>query len=232
MDEGHFKSVATRVFSDVGDAEAEVLWSLTLQASAALHGTTLAVHRHASDEAARLVPQALQVRPRFLDEQVLAAVTKIDGAVLVDTSGTCHAVGVILDGRATGTGDPSRGARYNSGVRYQAATAGDSMVIIVSEDGMINLLPDMRRLVSRSDVDDAVAQAEAAVSEDPVYEDFFRHWSSLEALAFYLDERQCARANDARARLEVHRNATSGTRTGWTPMTPDPAMDDSYFLED
>ena len=232
LDVAHFNSVATRVFAEVGDAEAKVLWALTLQASAASHGTMLVVHRHASEEAARLVPQAQQVRPRVLDPQVLAAVTNIDGAVLVDTSGTCHAVGVILDGHATGTGDPSRGARYNSGVRYQDATAGDSMVIIVSEDGMINLLPDLRRQVSRSAVDTVVANVEGAVSEDPDYEVFFRHWTHLEALAFYLDERQCARVNDARARLEAHRNATSNIRIGWTPMTPDPNMDNSYYVEE
>jgi len=241
LDVSHFKSVARRVFAEMGEAEADTLWGLTLEASQASHGTMLVVHRRADEEAARLVPQAQQVRPQLLDTSVLAAVTNIDGAVLIDTRGTCHAVGAILDGHAIGTGDASRGARFNSAVRYHAAHQGDSMVIIVSEDGMIDLLPDLRRQVSRRSVEAVVHNVEEAITDDPDFEVFFRHWEHLESLAFYLTREQCERANTARHALEEHRakpdpRDTSGlgriTRVSWAPLEPDPAMNASYFLDD
>jgi hypothetical protein len=203
----------------------------------------LVVHRNASEEAARLTPQAQQIRPQRLDSRVLAAVTSIDGAVLVDPNRTCHAVGVILDGHASGKGDPSRGARFNSAVRYHDTQTGQCLVIIVSEDGMINLLPDLRRKVSRESVEAAVGQLEKSLTDDPDYEVFFRHWEHLEALAFYLTPDQCERINAARTALENHRarphpddhDPTEGmvgriTHVGWTPFAPDPEMNSSYFL--
>ena len=49
---------------------------------------------------------------------VLRLVTNIDGAVLIEPSGICHAIGAILDGLATEKGDSSRGSRYNGALRY------------------------------------------------------------------------------------------------------------------
>ena len=81
----------------------------------------LVISERAADEAARLGSQALTVEPTRLDDSLVRQVTGIDGAVLVDPSGRCHAIGVILDGTATGAGDRSRGARYNSAVKYLAS---------------------------------------------------------------------------------------------------------------
>lgn len=242
LDAQHFKSVARRVFPEISDGDADVLWGLAESAAAALHGTMLVVHRNASEEAARLVPQAQQVRPQLLDSRALAAVTSIDGAVLVDPVGTCYAVGAILDGHASGKGDPSRGARFNSAVRYHDAQRGECLVIIVSEDGMINLLPNLRRQVTRDSVESVVRQLEESLTDDPDYEVFFRHWEHLESLAFYLSANQCQRINAARAGLEEHRarpvdpesrQGPSGriTHVGWTPFAPDPDMDSNYFLD-
>lgn len=36
-------------------------------------------------------------------------ITAIDGAVLIDPSSTCYAIGVILDGLASDKGSPARG---------------------------------------------------------------------------------------------------------------------------
>jgi DisA bacterial checkpoint controller nucleotide-binding len=204
----------------------------------------LVVHRNASEEAARLIPQAQQVLPQLLDSKLLPAVTSIDGAVLVDPTGTCRAVGVILDGHASGKGDSSRGARFNSAVRYHETQNGECLVIIVSEDGMINLLPNLRRQVARGSVEAVVRQLEESLTDDPDYEVFFRHWEHLESLAFYLTAEQCDRINAARTRLEDHRarpdpddrDPNEGlvgriTHVGWTPFAPDPEMNSSYFLD-
>jgi hypothetical protein len=244
LDAQHFKSVARRVFTEIGESEADVLWGLTDTASGASHGTMLVVHRHAGEEAARLVPQAQQIWPQLLDAVVLATVTNIDGAVLIDPAGVCHAVGVILDGHASGKGDSSRGARYNSAVRYHDAQSGKCLVIIVSEDGMINLLPNLRRLVARDSIEAVVGKLEESLTDDPDYEVFFRHWEHLESLAFYLTMGQCDRANAARMGLEEHRarpdppdrDPNEGmvgriTHVGWTPFAPDAEMNSSYFLD-
>jgi hypothetical protein len=50
------------------------------------------------------------------------------------------AIGAILDGLATDAGYPSRGARYNSAIRYVASSSHACLAIVVSEDGMINVV--------------------------------------------------------------------------------------------
>ena len=125
--------VAGRVF---GDRDSDALWALATAAADAEHGTMLVVSGSAATEAARLGSQALTIEPTRLDDSLVRQVTGIDGAILVDPSGYCHAIGVILDGTATGEGDRSRGARYNSAVKY-LASAGDTptVILLVSEDG-------------------------------------------------------------------------------------------------
>lgn len=231
LDASRFRDTASRIFPECSAEQIDRLWNLTLTASEAEHGTMVVVHRRAGEEASRLTPQSQRVVPAHLTPETLAAVTSIDGAVLVDTDGRCHAVGVILDGRATGTGDASRGARYNSAVRYHQAQSNDSLVIIVSEDGMINLQPNLRRRVRREQVEQVVRLIEDQVVDDPDYEAFFRHWDHLEALSFYLSADQCERVNTARQALEDHRWETMNMKIGWTPMAPHPEMDGSYFSD-
>lgn len=105
------------------------------------HGAMLVVALSAAEEAKRLSKQATVVEPFTLTPELINLVTVIDGAVLVDIDGTCHAIGVILDGMASEKCTSSRGARYNSGVRY-AYPPRDRVVIVKSEDGMVNVLPD------------------------------------------------------------------------------------------
>ena len=82
----------------------------------------------------------MAVEPFALTPELIKLVTTIDGAVLVDLGGTCHAIGVILDGLASDKCTSARGARYNSGVRY-AYQQPDRVVVVKSEDGMVDVLP-------------------------------------------------------------------------------------------
>ena len=66
--------------------------------------------------------------------------TAIDGALLVDPDGTCTAIGVILDGRATRGGDPARGARFNSAVRYVEGADHPCLAMVVSEEGTVDVI--------------------------------------------------------------------------------------------
>ncbi len=153
-------------------------------------------------------------------------------------------MGVILDGHASGKGDASRGARFNSVVRYHYTHNGECLIIIVSEDGMINLLPNLRRRVAKESVEAAVQLLEDTITRDPEYEVFFRHWRHLESLAFYLTAAQCDRVNAARTALEDRaqprpndaqdgRDGRMGriTHVGWVPLAPNPEMNSSYFLD-
>ncbi len=107
------------------------------------HGALLVVSDKAVDEARRLGGQSVQVKPFSMTVENVSLLTAIDGAVLIDFSGQCHAVGVILDGRAVKTGTPSRGARFNSALRYVSTMRKEGhrcFAVVISEDGMIDLL--------------------------------------------------------------------------------------------
>ena len=190
----------------------------------------LVVHRHAAEEAARLVPQATMIEPVFLREDLLGAMTNIDGAVLVAPDGRCHAFGVILDGTATGAGDFARGARYNSAVRYRSAAGSDCLIIIVSEDGMINLLPQLPRKVQADAVESAVQGMDDASRAAPIdFESFFRRREHVSTLAFYLNKDQCERANAAQQRVEDARESESGMRVFHSLFEVNDDMNDSFL---
>jgi hypothetical protein len=194
------------------------------------HGTMLVISERAAAEAARLESQALTVEPTRLDDSLVRQVTGIDGAVLVDPSGCCHAIRVILDGTATGAGDRSRGARYNSAVKY-LASAGDTptVILLVSEDGMINLLPDLRPRMRRADLDAMLAELREAAAVEPVHpERFYKAYRRVEAARFYLSPDQIEEVAVAprTTTSQVHRykaNATDKrTLTRPAPTDGDP----------
>jgi hypothetical protein len=210
-----FDDAVTRLFGAGSDVE--TLWGLALAASQQAHGTMLVVHADAAGEAGRLSPPAMQIAPCSLTDSALLAVSAIDGAIVVDPAGLCHAVGVILDGKAApGLGDASRGARFNSAHRYLADSAVPCLIIIVSEDGMLNLIPDLPRRVRRSDVEQVLADVEALADATPVdFVRFHKAENHLRSLAFYLSAEQCQRANDARERVETYRETSFESH--WCP---------------
>jgi DNA integrity scanning protein DisA with diadenylate cyclase activity len=95
----------------------------------------------AAEEAQRLSTQATLMEPTVLTPAMVEAVTSIDGAVLLDVGGRCHAIGVILDGDVSPLGTRARGARYNSAVRYVQSHRGRALAIVVSEDGTVDIRP-------------------------------------------------------------------------------------------
>ena len=95
--------------------------------------------KDAASESVRLGDQVFRLSPQATTPEVIACASRIDGAVLLDDSGTCHGIGVILDGSADASGERSRGARYNSALRYINAHPG-SLALVVSEDGLVNII--------------------------------------------------------------------------------------------
>ncbi|HSE08101.1 MAG TPA: diadenylate cyclase [Nocardioidaceae bacterium] len=219
-----------RVFASVDDDDIRAIWRLAQTAVSEGKGTMLVVTTAAAQEAKRLAPQALAIEPQPIGSRMLRSLTKIDGAVLLTPDGTCHAVGVILDGIATGVGDPGRGARYNSAVRYTAASSAPCLIVIVSDDGMIDVHPELAPRVRPEDVEQALFDLETIGSADDVnLESFYSARERLRLFAFYLSESQCARANEVVAKVEQQRHAETGMRLAVVPFTPDPRMNDSFF---
>ncbi|QWG44734.1 hypothetical protein EXW31_10730 [Bacillus mycoides] len=74
---------------------------------------------------------------------VLNQISSIDGAIYLDSDGDVHGIGVILDGPANELGDSSRGARYNSAIKYNNSKVkinNNTLIIVVSEDGYIDIV--------------------------------------------------------------------------------------------
>ncbi|MGG2466862.1 tetratricopeptide repeat protein [Paraclostridium bifermentans] len=129
-------------------------------------GSMLVISNKAQEESKRLRYQSIIVEKIGLeDENIIKSISSIDGSILIDTEGKCQSIGVILDGIACKIGDNSRGARYNSAIKYiyeqTNKITGESknhkcMAIVISEDGMIDIIDEyeISKLEKRSKLDD------------------------------------------------------------------------------
>ena len=84
------------------------------------HGTMVVFTENAKEETYRLRKSGMPVLPIdiTLEETLIKSLTSIDGALICDIKGICYSIGVILDGETSDKADLSRGARYNSAIRY------------------------------------------------------------------------------------------------------------------
>lgn len=139
------ESVASRLLGDAGHQQpvAHASWLAEIIAEAAAYGSgcTLVVE----DTPSRLIEVGHRLEaplPIRDNRQLAAALSTVDGALLIDWQGHVHAFGVLLDGLALEQAeDRSRGARYNSALRYTAMNP-KAVVFIVSEDGPIDAFRD------------------------------------------------------------------------------------------
>jgi hypothetical protein len=230
IDRERFVDTVARVFGPEG-ADPDGLWRLALATAEQAHGTMLVVSEAAEAEAARLSAQAILIDESMLSTELLRQATGIDGAVLFAPDGTCHALGVILDGTASAQGDRSRGARYNSAVRYLASAHAPTMIVLVSEDGMIDVLPRLHPRISRRTLEEAIERSRRLTSADEVDTELRADaFEQLEKLAFYLSAEQCELINRLEAEYQDHQLASGGFKIERKPFKPHPALDDSYFL--
>jgi hypothetical protein len=142
--EGFFRAVRAE-FESIGADSADRLWLIVDAAIKARHGTTIVIVDDAADEAMRLGPQGTPIAELELSPDIALRITAIDGAVLLDRSGQCHAFGVILDGISSPRCTPSRGSRYNSAVRYvEYKSSVPVLAIVISDDAMVDLVTPIR----------------------------------------------------------------------------------------
>ena len=127
---------------NIGEPEAVRVLALIRKAQATNHGSTLVFSSSAKEEARRLQQDGFLVEPFMLDPDDMIFFTVMDGALLLDIGCRCHALGVILDGESARFSDTSRGARFNSALRYHEKRCYDNLlIVVVSDDGMVDLIP-------------------------------------------------------------------------------------------
>ncbi|MDE2824571.1 MAG: diadenylate cyclase [Chloroflexota bacterium] len=227
LDKNLFRDIANRKLRTVN---IERIWEVFQSAMDSNHGTTIVVSEDPISEVKRLGQEALAIKPEYLDHKEVARLGGIDGAIMLGADGRCYAFGVILDGLATATGDRARGARFNSSVRYQKTSKKGTIIIIISDDGTVDLVPSLMPRVSRHEVKDAVqAFCEYSGIQNNDGEKWARLNREVERLSFYLDQEQCDRVNAAYDAEMDSRIKAGGIKLMRTPLQPDPDMDDSYF---
>jgi hypothetical protein len=225
-----------RLLPGISLDEQDRLVSLVRQTERASHGTLMIISAEAASEAERLKSQSTLIEPRLLDPALLDQLIGIDGAVLIDAKGFCHAIGVILDGQATDYGDAGRGSRYNSALRYvKYATERQipTIAIVISEDGGVDVIPDPPPAIKKSSISEAVEELDVISESKEIprrrYNELY-DWLRLHR--FYLLGDDCRRINIAVQKIE--KRFDEDGRTVWISrenFNPDPRMNPSFFYE-
>ncbi|MES2790559.1 MAG: DNA integrity scanning protein DisA nucleotide-binding domain protein [Planctomycetota bacterium] len=192
-----------RIFTDISQDSTSRLIELVVAAERQEHGTMLLISQDATNEAKRLENQATLIAPCHLTPNILEQLTSIDGAVLIDPDAVCHAIGVILDGMATSSGDSSRGARFNSAIRYTETRGCRCLAIVISEDGGVDFVPNLKPPIQRTEIDSRVAELEK-ISDMRVgrVRRYLKIINWLRDRRFYLNEEHCGKLNTFVADIE------------------------------
>lgn len=219
-----FADQIRRRFSEATDAGILELQRMLDALTARTEGSILIVAADAATEAERLQDQGTRIIPALLGDEILGRAAALDGAILVSTDGVCHGIGVILDGLADQFCLASRGARYNSAVRY-VRSGGNRLAVVVSDDRTVDIIPNLRPKISKAAVEGALAALETATTDN-----FHRPRLFLDENRFYLDAEQCERANAAIARIDGLPRDVGEITFGTRLFTPDPEMEASYLF--
>lgn len=222
-----FFSNIQRILPGLTLNQGEALWSAVSAAMDQRHGTMLVVSDAASNEAQRLSSQAIAIEPIKLKSALVARISGIDGAILVDRDCNCHAIGVILDGIATNEGDPSRGARYNSALRYIRSCQSPAVCLVVSEDGYVNMVPTLQPQIRKQDVKYHVELLKSLTSDK-----YHKTRSWLDDRRFYLTSEQCNVVNTELSRIQAEPFDVGELRISTPVFKPHPDMNESYYLDE
>ena len=224
---GRLVDIYQRLFPRVKKENVDHFCTLYETAIRQRHGSMLIVAEDAKDEALRLQGQGTKIEPAKLTPDLYRRVSGIDGSIIIDPHGVCHAIGVILDGLARPECTPSRGARYNSGIRYVGATNTPRLAIIISDDQTVDVIPVLRPRIVQATIEKAIAELEMATRDNyhsPI------NW--LDQHRFYLNQERCDRVNAALARIQSEPLEVGETMVNRPKFSPHPDLNDSYFLSE
>ena len=230
-----FFSSIKRLYEGIDKARLNTLWDITMEATKQQHGTILAISSAAEEEAIRLSSQCFKIKPIKINKDIIHQITSIDGAVLIDIDCTCHAIGVILDGIATANGDSSRGARYNSAIRYYEymEKKAQTLLVVISEDGIIDLIPNLKPQIKRSLIGRKINElAKLSKTNTFLRKNFNSLMDFFQENDFYLSQQECTAVNKLRRDIEVkYKDGSDGMRMIWDNLSPHIGMNDSYYLK-
>lgn len=215
----------SRLFPDASEDDHNLLWELFNAAMQQGHGCMFVVAMDAAEEAQRLSQQGSCIEPVPMTAELFSRVSGIDGTVILDQHGVCHAVGVILDGPATSDCTPSRGSRFNSGVRYVDAGQTTRLAIVVSDDHTVDLFPLLRHRIKREDVELNISALEKATLDN-----YHKPRNWLDEHRFYLSDEQCQKVNLALDRIEALPKDVGRIVIITTRFKVNQLMDDGYFV--
>lgn len=221
-----FQSNFLRVFSGTAVENAERIWTLFKVCARMSHGSMLVVAEDATSEAVRLADQGTPIRPVQMTEEMLERVSGIDGSILVDPTGVCHAIGVILDCVATSNCSPARGSRYNSALRYVNSQGTRRLAVVISDDRSVDIVPLLRPQIRKCEIEKRIVELESC----PV-DTYHSAQNWLDEHRFYLNEVQCARINHALERLNALPKEVREIRYIAPRFQANPDLDDSHFLQ-
>jgi len=235
VDSDAVRSDMVRLFPDLATELIERYIALIKSCATQEHGALLIISPEAEQESKRLALESTAIRPVPVDAQLMYSLASIDGAVLLDLEGNCHAIGVILDGIACESGNPARGARYNSAIRYVETRKTQANVqcvaFIVSEDGGVDRIPRLRPTISREKIDEAIRCLQDAVAEKTVSRKTRQCINWLEEHRFYLHEGDCDLLNALVPVADeiLHQKSGSSIQIMRTKFTVHPRFDPSFF---
>lgn len=143
----NIRSQFQRTFGDeIGDCQIQTVLDMVARILSIKHkGTTLVFCADSKNESKRLASRGCRTHVNFSDGfklPLLENMIAIDGAMLFDLELRCHGIGMILDGQVTKEphGDRKRGARYNSAYTYIKSLSMPTIAIVISEDGVVDVL--------------------------------------------------------------------------------------------
>ncbi|MEJ2642638.1 MAG: DNA integrity scanning protein DisA nucleotide-binding domain protein [Desulfosarcinaceae bacterium] len=127
---------------ETGGALFRTVAHLARHAQTQKHGCTLVIDLN--PDPVTISGQTLEepldlLQPRLLD--LAKALSKVDGALHITTGLHLHGFGCLLDGRTIPGEDLSRGARYNSALRFSAEHA-NIIVVVVSTDRPVAVIQE------------------------------------------------------------------------------------------
>ena len=233
IDKAKVHEDAKRIFPQITESQFDNLVSLFLAATKQKKGAMLIVSGAAKEESIRLEKQSISIRPISLTSEMVLTLSSIDGGILMDIDGTAYAYGVILDGIVGKKGNPARGSRYNSAITYQEyhGVKNSTMIIVVSEDGMVDIIPTLMPQVKHSEILSVINALEELNSVEKfnrsAFNDTMRWLTNRE---FYLTLEECNRINLLKKNIE---NIDMGTslRIVYEDFHPNLEMNESYYSD-
>ena len=237
----HFNETFERLFPECSARQSQAIKGIVRAATSLHHGTIIVITENAEAEAKRFGNQATPIEPASLSGNLIEKASRIDGAMLVSPDGVCYAIGVILDGVANHKGSSERGSRYNSTVRYVYASDCACIGLVVSDDGMVDTVPEYRPQISRSELESRLERLENAFpcdKSDPNETEsannefdepeFCECMDWLRNRSFYLSDAQCEKVNSLNAEYQS-RPQGSELRQIYSELSPNPDMNESFF---